>query len=303
MKRDTISAFSSHLFIARTNDWFCLVKLRISLMNAVSALTGYVVFHPCIGKDLIATVASVFVLACGSSALNNYQDRNRDGLFSRTRERPLPKQIISGRHALVVSKILMIIGLGGLFRVHSMGSPMLLGVLAVILYNGVYTPLKSKTVLAIIPGSICGMLPPLIGWIAAGGNIYSLQIQVLMAIIGIWQLPHFWLILLSGHEEYRHAGMPNMVKIFSIDQLNRIMFVWVLAFACVGMFLPMVQLIINTWLKGFLVIYLMVFVCFFGNMLFSRYKIPGYSFLFKYLNISMGTVLLVTLVDRLFLRM
>jgi len=304
MKRDAISALSSPLFIARTNDWFRLVKLRISLMNAVSALAGYVVFRPYIGSDLIATVSSVFFLACGSAALNNYQDRNRDGLFSRTRERPLPKQLISGRHALVVSMILMIIGLGGLARVHSMGSPVvLLGVLAVILYNGVYTPLKSKTVLAIIPGSICGMLPPLIGWIAAGGNIYSLQIMVLMAVIGLWQLPHFWLILLSGHEEYRHAGMPNMLRVFSIDQLNRIMFVWVLAFACVAMVLPMVRLIINTWLKGLLALYLMMLVCFFGNVLFFRYKVPGYSFLFKYLNISMGYVLLVTIADRLFLRM
>lgn len=303
MKRDAISALSCSLFIARANDWFGLVKFRISLMNAVSALAGYLVFRPYIGSDLIATVSSVFFLACGSAALNNYQDRNRDGLFSRTRERPLPKQLISGRHALVVSMILMIIGLGGLFRVHSMGSPVLLGVLAVILYNGVYTPLKSKTILAIIPGSICGMLPPLIGWIAAGGNIFSLQIQVLMAVIGLWQLPHFWLILLSGHEEYRHAGMPNMLRVFSIDQLNRVMFVWVLAFACVAMVLPMVQLIINTWLKGLLALYLMFLVFLFAHVLFFVHKVSGYPCLFKTLNISMGTVLLVIIADRLFLRM
>lgn len=303
MKQDAISALSGHLCIARINDWLGLVKLRISLMNAVSALAGYVVFRPYIGWDLITTVSSVFFLACGSAALNNYQDRNRDGLFSRTRERPLPKQLISGRHALVVSMILMIIGLGGLFRVHSMGSPVVLGVLAVILYNGVYTPLKSKTVLAIIPGSICGMLPPLIGWISAGGNIYSLQIQVLMVVIGLWQLPHFWLLLLSGHEEYLDAGLPNMLKVFSIDQLKRIMFVWVLAFVCVAMILPMVQLIINTWLKGLLAFYMMLLVCFFGNVLFFRYKVAGYSFLFKYLNISMGFVLLITMADRLFLGM
>ncbi|MGD8769504.1 MAG: UbiA family prenyltransferase [Desulfobacterales bacterium] len=303
MTVDAISALSSHLFIARTNDWFRLVKLRISLMNAVSALAGYVVFRPYIGWDLIATVSSVFVLACGSAALNNYQDRNRDELFSRTRERPLPKQLISGRYALVMSIILMIIGLGGLLRVHSMGSPVLLGVLAVILYNGVYTPLKSKSVLAILPGSICGMLPPLIGWTAAGGNIYISQIQVLMAAIGLWQLPHFWLIILSGNEEYRHADMPNMLRLFSIDQLNRIMFVWVLAFACVSMVLPMFQLIINSWLKGLLALYLMMLVLFFAHVLFFRHKAPGYSFLFKSLNISMGTVLLVTIADRLFLRM
>ena len=303
MKPDAVTAFSNTLFIARTNDWFCLVKLRISLMNAVSTLAGYVVFRPCIGYDLIATVASVFFLACGSAALNNFQDRNRDGWFSRTRERPLPRQLISGRIAIAVSLILMIIGLGGLYSLHSMGSPVVLGVLAVILYNGIYTPLKSKTVLAIIPGSICGMLPPLIGWVAAGGNIYSLQILVLMAVIGLWQLPHFWLILLSRHKEYRHSVMPNMLRVFSLDQLNRIVFVWVFGFACLAMVFPMVQLIINSWVRGLLALYLMMLVCFFGYVLFFRYKVPGYSFLFKYLNISMGYVLLVTLADRLFLRL
>lgn len=303
MKADAIPHMSDHLFIARIIDWLGLVKLRISLMNAVSSLAGYVVFRPCIGWDLIANVASVFVLACGSAALNNYQDRNLDGLFSRTRERPLPKHLISARHALMVSMILIITGLGGLFMIHSMGSPVLLGVLAVILYNCVYTPLKSKTVFAIIPGSICGMLPPLIGWVAAGGSIHASQIIVLMAVLGLWQLPHFWLILLSDHEEYRQAGLRNMLSVFSIEQLNRIIFVWVMAFACVAMVLPMVHVIINTWLKGLLAVYLMMMVFFFGHAIFFDYKVFSYSFLFKYLNISMGYVLWVTIAGRLFLRM
>ncbi|MGD2029435.1 MAG: UbiA family prenyltransferase [Desulfobacterales bacterium] len=293
---------SPRLWTGIAREGFRLVKFRISLMNAISALTGYVVFRPCVGQHLIATVTSVFVLACGSAVLNNYQDRNRDGWFSRTRERPLPKQLISGRHALIVSIILINIGLVGLFKVYWMGLPVLLGVMAVILYNGVYTPLKSTTVLAIIPGSICGMLPPLIGWTAAGGNIYSSQIQILMAVIGLWQLPHFWLIILSDPDEYRHASMPNMLRLFSIDQLNRIIFVWVLSFAIVAMVFPMVHLIINTWLKGLLALYLMVLVSYFAHVLFFTDKLPGYSFLFKSLNISMGTVLLITIGDRLFLR-
>ena len=301
MKADAIPPVSDYLFIARTMDWLGLVKLRVSLMNAVSSLAGFVVFRPCIGWDLIATVASVFVLACGSAALNNYQDRDLDKLFSRTRERPLPKHLISARHALMISMILIISGPGGLFIIHPMGSPVLLGGLAVILYNGVYTPLKTKSVLAIIPGSMCGMLPPLIGWVAAGGSIHASQILVLMAVLGLWQLPHFWLILLSGHEEYREPGLRNMLGVFSIEQLNRIMFVWVMAFACVAMVLPMVHVIINTWLRGVLVVCLMMLVLLFAHGLFFRHNVSGYSFLFKSLNISMGCVLWVAIADRLIL--
>jgi len=303
MKADAIPAVSGHLCIARTMDWLGLVKLRISIMNAVSALAGYVIFRPCFGWDLIATVASVFVLACGSAALNNYQDRDLDGLFSRTRKRPLPKHLISARHALMISMILIISGLGGLFIIHSMGLPVLLGVLAVMLYNGIYTPLKTKFVFAIIPGSICGMLPPLIGWVSAGGDIRASQILVFMAVLGLWQLPHFWLILLSGHEEYGKPGLWNMLGLFSIGQLNRIMFVWVLAFACVAMVLPMVHVIINTWLRGVLAVCLMMMVLLFAHVLFFRDNVSGYSFLFKSLNISMGCVLWIAIVDQMILRM
>jgi protoheme IX farnesyltransferase len=303
MKADTIPPVIGHLCSARAMDWLGLVKLRVSLMNAVSSLAGFVVFCPCIGWDLIATVASVFVLACGSAALNNYQDRDLDGLFSRTRERPLPKHLISARHALMISMIMIISGLGGLFIIHPMGSPVLLGVLAVMLYNGIYTPLKTKSVLSIIPGSICGMLPPLIGWVSAGGNIRTSQILVLMAVLGLWQLPHFWLILLSGHEEYGKPGLRNMLGVFSIEQLNRIMFIWVLAFACVAMVLPMVHVIINTWLSGVLAICLMMLVLLFAHVLFFRHNVSGYPFLFKSLNISMGCVLWVAIADRLILGM
>ena len=303
MKADTIPPVIGHLCSARAMDWLGLVKLRVSLMNAVSSLAGFVVFCPCIGWGLIATVASVFVLACGSASLNNYQDRNLDRLFSRTRERPLPKHLISARHALMISMILIISGLGGLFIIHPMGPPVLLGVLAVMLYNGIYTPLKTKSVLSIIPGSICGMLPPLIGWVSAGGNICTSQILVLMAVLGLWQLPHFWLILLSGPEEYEKLSLRNMLDVFSIEQLNRIMFIWVLAFACVAMVLPMVHIIINTWLSGVLAVCMMMLVLLFAHVLFFRHNVIGYPFLFKCLNISMGCVLWVTIADRLILGM
>lgn len=303
MKANAIPPVRGHLRIARIIDWLGLVKLWISIMNAVSALAGYVIFRPCFGGDWIATVASVFVLACGSAALNNYQDRDLDGSFSRTRERPLPKNLISARHALMTSMILIISGLGGLFIIHPMGVPVMLGALAVMLYNGIYTPLKRKSVLAIIPGSICGMLPPLIGWVSAGGSICASQILVFMAVLGLWQLPHFWLILLSGQEEYGKPGLRNMLGMFSIEQLNRIMFVWVLAFACVAMVLPMVHVIINTWLRGGLAICLIMLVLLFAHVLFFRHNVSGYSFLFKSLNISMGCVLWVAIADRMILGM
>lgn len=71
------------------------------------------------------------------------------------------------------------------------------GLCAVIAYNGLYTPLKKKTLLAIIPGCLSGMLPALIGWSVTGQSVWNFDILMLMGILGLWQIPHTFIILLK----------------------------------------------------------------------------------------------------------
>jgi len=281
--------------------WFHLIKLPISLMASASAFTGYILHFPALNSSSILIFISVFLLAGGSAAMNHYQDRTIDCFFSRTRERPLPRKLIQATHVLLFACGLIFMGLSGLFLSRVSFLPMLIGLIAILLYNGLYTPLKEKTILAIIPGTICGMMPPLIGWTAAGGNLRVPEIWILMTLIGLWQLPHFWLLILANRMEYCLSNIPNMLNIFTVGKLKNILFVWVLAFACMALFLPAFRILETPWMQWLLLIYFIPLLCFFGFSLLPKQKSSDYTGLFIYLNISMGFILLLIVADSFYL--
>jgi len=281
--------------------WFCLIKLPISLMASVSAFTGYILHFPALNRNSILILINVFLLAGGSAAMNHYQDRAIDCFFSRTRERPLPRKLIPAPRVRLFASVLIFMGLSGLLLNQFSVFPVLIGLIAILLYNGLYTPLKEKTVLAIIPGTICGMMPPLIGWTAAGGNIRTPEIWILMTLIGLWQLPHFWLIILANRVEYSISNIPNMLSMFTVEKLKNILFVWILAFTCMALFLPAFRILKTHWMQWLLLIYFIPLICFSGFSLLSKQKSSNYQGLFIYLNISMGFILLLTVADRFYL--
>ena len=114
----------------------------------------------------------------------------------------------------------------------------LLGVLALVWYNGVYTPLKRVTAFAIIPGALIGSIPPAIGWAAAGGSLYSPAMLSLCLIFFLWQVPHFWMLMLMHDQDYGRAGFPTLSRHFRADQSGRLSFTWMAATAFSCAFLP-----------------------------------------------------------------
>jgi protoheme IX farnesyltransferase len=301
MKAECSAIITVDLRMSRVRDWMRLVKLPISLMNAVATVAGYALCTSTVEPALILSALSVGLLACGCAALNNYQDRKMDACFPRTRQRPLPRKAILPGPALACAVTLILSGVAGLWLSRPGHYAAGLGVMAVLLYNGLYTPLKYRTILAVIPGAMCGMLPPLIGWVCAGGNAYVSPVLLLMSIIGVWQLPHFWFILLSNAPCYGKTDMPNMLHLFSVRQLHRLLFIWVLAFVNMAMFLPVIKVVTNVWLGCLLVSYLILVIVLIGSILRIRKKTnQSYAFFFNWLNSSIGIVLMVILLDRLF---
>jgi protoheme IX farnesyltransferase len=293
---------SKRHFQATSNwrDWLSLLKVPISLMNALSAAAGFLIFHPQINPLLFWTTAGVFLLACGSAALNNYQDRQIDQLFSRTRNRPLPLNRISTKKALGIAIGSILIGLAVLFWISFPSlKPVSIGIVTVILYNGVYTPLKRWTVLAIVPGSLCGMLPPLIGWVVSGGVHFSLGILTVMVILGIWQLPHAWLLLMIDEDEFQLQNIPNMLQKLTANQLNRIMFVWILSFGAMAMLLPLVKVITTPWIYWLLAACMIALITLMSYAQFVRKRSDSYTLWFRQLNIAMGLILSLIIIDKL----
>jgi protoheme IX farnesyltransferase len=217
---------------------FELTKLKITSFVTVTTAFGYICYTGEINSGLVAPVIGILFLACGSAVVNHYQERKTDALMDRTKNRPIPSGRISPKNSLAVALSLIISGSLILF----LGSGILalsLALLNLIWYNGIYTPLKKINPMAIIPGSLVGAIPPAVGWVAGGGSVFDSGIVIISFFFFIWQIPHFWLLLLVLDKDYEKAGFPTLTKIFTHTQLARITFIWMLATIVTGLIIPL----------------------------------------------------------------
>lgn len=170
----------------------------------------------------------IFFLSFSSSGINQIQERKYDSKMPRTSGRPLPSGQISVKQAWLV---VVINGLAGSLLLWLAGgkAAMLLGWLNILLYNGIYTPLKTRTLFAMVPGSAVGAIPPLIGWISAGGHPFHVHIVLLAMFFFVGQIPHTWLILIRYDLEYRQAGLPSLSRYFNQKQTSKLTFIWATA--------------------------------------------------------------------------
>ncbi|MHB8579736.1 MAG: UbiA family prenyltransferase [Ignavibacteriaceae bacterium] len=214
-----------------------LSKLRITTFVTLTTVFGFICAAGKMTSSIIAPVIGVLLLSSGSAVVNHFQERDTDALMDRTKNRPIPSGRISAASALVISLILIISG-SAILLLDVGTVAFLLGLLNLFWYNGVYTPLKRVYALAIIPGSLVGAIPPMIGWVAGGGHILDWQIIILSFFFFIWQIPHFWLLLLVFGKDYEQAGFPTLTKIFNHYQLAKITFIWILATAVTSFLIP-----------------------------------------------------------------
>ncbi len=228
-------------------------KVRISSLATITMVAGYVLARGEVTGSLVAVTAGVFLIAFGSSALNEIQERDVDALMERTRGRPLPSGRSSLTYAVAVSVLCLVSG-ALIVLAGSNVAAMALGLFAAAWYNGVYTPLKRVTAFAAIPGGVVGAVPPVIGWVAGGGWPFDTRILAVAFFFFMWQVPHFWLFLLSScGEDYERAGLPSMTRTFSREQVSRIAFAWIVGSAAVCSTIPLFGLVDEPWVKaGFL---------------------------------------------------
>ena len=116
------------------------------------------------------------------------------------------------------------VGIGGLwFGTNS--TVAFLGGLNIVLYAGVYTPMKRISVLNTWVGAVVGGIPPLMGWAAAAGQnatdsggwkelLFSEDSAggwLLAGLLFAWQFPHFNSLSWPIREEYKQAGYRMLV--------------------------------------------------------------------------------------------
>lgn len=230
-----------------------LSKVRITFFVAISSSIGYILAAGTLTWLMLLPTFGVFLLASGSSALNHYQERETDKMMERTKSRPIPAGKISPGAALVISLVLILIGSIMLYYSSNV-TALLLGLFTMLWYNVFYTPMKKKFALVVVPGSLVGAIPPVIGWTAAGRGLFEPQILALAMFFFIWQIPHFWLLLLMYGEDYEQAGFPTLTKVFTNMQLSRVTYVWIAALAFSSLLIPLFSVASNLIVNIILVV-------------------------------------------------
>ena len=176
-----------------------------------------------------------------------------------------------------------------------------MGLLNLVWYNFVYTLLKRRTPFAIVPGSLVGAIPPAIGWAAAGGSLLDPQIIIIAFFFFIWQIPHFWLLLLVMDQDYQQAGFPTLTQIFNHAQLSRITFIWIVSTAVTGLLIPLFGIVSELWINlGLFVSGALLTWKAFGLLVESE-DFSAFRLNFRYINYFALFVVFLVSIDKLIL--
>ena len=289
--------------VSHITQWIKIVielsKIRISQLVAMSTLLGYILATGELSLFMLVPTLGTFLLSCGSAALNQYQERDYDRLMERTRSRPISSGRITPEEGLLISSLLILAGSLVLF-VGTNPAALFLGWLNILWYNGIYTPLKRKTPFAVIPGSVIGAIPPAIGWAAAGRSLLDPQILAIAFFFFIWQIPHFWLLILVLDKDYQQAGFPTLTQLFSRDQLSRITFIWIISTAVTGFLITLFGIVSEFWISMALFTSSLWLTWKAFKLLADHEDLSVFRLTFSYINYFALFVVFLVSIDRLF---
>ncbi|KAF9493374.1 protoheme IX farnesyltransferase [Pleurotus eryngii] len=148
-----------------------LSKERLTILNVLTAMSGVALspFSTTVPVLLSTAVGTAFC-AASANTLNQLQEIPFDAQMARTRSRPLVRRAILPEHA---AGFALVTGIAGPVILWTMVNPTtaILGAANVILYAGVYTWMKRKSVFNTWVGAVVGAVPPLMGWTACGGRL------------------------------------------------------------------------------------------------------------------------------------
>ena len=181
-----------------------LIKYRLSLSVVLSSVCSYLIAFDIFSLITFSLlVIGGFFVVGASNGFNQVIERRRDALMIRTSSRPIPSGVMTVNKALVICVTLGILGLSMLYLINFRTA--LFGLVSMIIYLGLYTPLKTLTPLSVFFGAFPGAIPFMLGWVAVT-NKFSIETGILFMIQFFWQFPHFWAIGWMSHDDYKNAG-------------------------------------------------------------------------------------------------
>jgi protoheme IX farnesyltransferase len=209
-----------------------LTKPRLSFLVVLTTTSAYSLYpvpallNPALMHTPSLSTLTLLFLTTGTAlssasanAFNMLYEPKWDAMMSRTKNRPLVRGLISTKGALLFA---VASGVGGVMALYYGVNPTVafLGALNIVLYAGVYTPMKRISAVNTWVGAVVGGIPPLMGWAAAAGQtatgngdwkelLFSDQSVggwILAALLFAWQFPHFMALSWPIRDEYKNAG-------------------------------------------------------------------------------------------------
>lgn len=186
------------------SDFKEITKMRLSLSVVFSSLAGYLLGVETVDfKTLILLAFGGYFMVGASNAFNQIIEKDLDALMKRTKNRPIPSGRMSVTSAFIIATLFTILGIAILYSINKQTA--MFGAISIFLYVCAYTPLKTKTPLAVFVGAIPGAIPFMLGWVAATNN-FGIEPGTLFALQFFWQFPHFWAIGWFLYDDYEKAG-------------------------------------------------------------------------------------------------
>ena len=193
-------------FSSRLENYISLSKPRLLASVVLSAFLGFVLPMTLSNTvlQLIYLLFGTALMGGGANALNQWMEQVPDSIMNRTKNRVLPMGKLSEKEAMIFG---IVISVAGFFVLWFGNNPLTagLGLLTLLTYILIYTPLKQKTFTNTWFGGITGALPPVMGWTAARGQL-EWEVLPIFALLYFWQLPHFFAIAWMYRDDYKRGG-------------------------------------------------------------------------------------------------
>ena len=197
---DTLNIKQASLF----SQTLILIKHRLSFSVVFSSVCSYLIAFDIFSLNtFLLLIIGGFLVVGSSNGFNQIIERRRDALMTRTSSRPLPSGVMTVNQALIICTFLSLLGLSMLYVINFRTA--IFGLISMIIYLALYTPLKPITPLSVFFGAIPGAIPFMLGWVAVTDR-FSIETGILFMIQFFWQFPHFWAIGWVSHDDYKNAG-------------------------------------------------------------------------------------------------
>lgn len=188
-------------------DFKEITKAGLAISVVFSSIAGYLLGVDEINQQSIYTLILLaiggYCMVGASNAYNQIIEKDLDALMDRTKNRPIPSGRMSVTTAFIIASVLTVVGIVILYNINEKSA--MFGAISIFLYTSVYTPLKTKTPLAVFVGAFPGAIPFMLGWVAATGD-FGIEAGTLFLIQFFWQFPHFWAIGWFLYDDYKKGG-------------------------------------------------------------------------------------------------